>query len=210
MAAYIRGQSKIFSSSGSLEDFQSNSDCYQRNTHNPEILNDTKSIWNKSISNPPNKDPTCASDSNSTIKDCDRNKENNQSELNSAGLNNSVTPKFNVGGIVSAHYQSQPNLNDTANEYEDKNDANFVRESRSYSLHPHSKSIEPQHCLHDQISTTNLASVIQDAIEKSCNLIQVDSSSLKNKTRRQLVKIERQIKELFSFYTQNICLSIVI
>ena len=209
MAAYIRGQSKIFSSSGSLEDFQSNSDCYQRNIHNPEILNDTKCIWNKPTSNPPNKVPSCASDSNSAIKECDRNKENNQSELNSAGLNSSVTPKFNVGGIVSAHYQSQPNLNDTANEYEDTNDANFVRESRSYSLHPHSKSIEPSHCLHDQISSTNLASVIQDAIEKSCNLIQVDSSSLKNKTRRQLVKIERQIKKNFVIaYTKNICLLI--
>ena len=188
MAAYIRGQSKNFSSSGSLEDFQFNQVCSETNAQNLDILSDSKNIWNKSTSIPSSNNLHYSSDLNSVIKSCDEKDEKVQSELNCANPNNSVIPRFNVGGIVSAHYQSQPNLNDTVDEYEETNTTNFVKDSSSYSVHPHSKSIEASHCIHDQISRTNLACVIQDAIEKSCNLIQVDSSGFKNKTRRQLVK----------------------
>ena len=188
MAAYIREQSKNFSSSGSLEDFQFNQVRSETNKQNLEILSDSKNIWNKSTSIRSSDNLHNSSDFNSTIKSCDQKDEKVQSELNCANSNNSVIPRFNVGGIVSAHYQSQPNLNDTVDEYEETNTTNFVKDSRSYSVHPHSKSIEASHCIHDHISRANLACVIQDAIEKSCNLIQVDSSGFKNKSRRRLVK----------------------
>ena len=206
MASYIRGQSKNFSSSGSLEDFQSNFDCFQTYTQTQENLSDSKSVWNKPTSIPLSKDLNGASALNATIKSGDQNNDKNGTELNCANSNNSVTPKFNVGGIVSAHYQSQPNLNDTVNDYEETNTNNFVRESKSYSVHPHSKSIEPFHCIHDQISKTNLASVIQDAIEKSCNLVQVDSSGHRNNSQRQLVKELEDKSNKCLFYSNIIIL----
>ena len=187
MAAYIRTQSKKVSSSGSLEEFQSSSACNEINQANQQISSDKKGVWSKSSSNLSNNSFKLKCDSNFSIKNSDQNDGKLQSDSNSTQPNNSVTPKFNVGGVVSSHYQSQPNLNDTVNNYEDANEANFVKESRSFSLHPHSKSIEPSHCIHDQISRTNLACVIQDAIEKSCNFIHVDSTSLKNKSQTQLV-----------------------
>ena len=201
MAAYIRGQSNKFSSSGSLEEFQSSSVCNQISQTNQEIFSDTKSVWSKCSSNLSNNKLKPKSDLKFPTKNGDQNDEQIQSDLNCAQPNNSVAPKFNVGGVVSSHYQSQPNLNDTVNDYEDANEANFVKESRSFSLHPYSKTTEPSHCIHDQISRTNLACVIQDAIEKSCNFIHIDSTGSKNKSQPQQVKKYKAYQKILSYQT---------
>ena len=86
-----------------------------------------------------------------------------------------VAPSFSVGGLVSTHYQSQPNINDEVNNYEDTNQRNFQKEPSSHSIQTHSNSVD--HCLHDQINKTNLACVIQDAISKRCNVIHLDSTT---------------------------------
>jgi len=209
MAAYSSETSKSFSSCRSLENFkrknvgekfeqlklnsQVHQDC-------PEFLCDSEYICDKPTSNLQNNSQKCESDLKREVSD-KLNHPNSQLDANCAKSNNSVAPNFNVGGLVTTHYQSQPNLSDAAENYEETNHTNFVKENRSHSIHPHSKSVEQPHFLHDQISQTNLACVIQDAIGKNCNVIQIDPPGPINKLQSQTVKYHTRyiIKILGSF-----------
>ena len=199
MAAFSIESSKSFSSSRSLDDFQRsnirekfeqvnlNSQVHQ---DYPEFLSDLENISDNSFtisSNVQNNSQQCESDLKREIS-VKLNHPNSQLDVNCAKSNNSVAPSFNVGGLVTTHYQSQPNLSDAAENYEETNHTNFVKEHKSHSIHPHSKSVEQPQCLHDQISQTNLACVIQDAIGKSCNVIQIEPPGPVNKLQSQPVK----------------------
>ena len=190
MAAYSNHPSTFFSSSGSLDDFQCNSIhdtnlIFQTHQNNPEIL--SENICDNITSDLQTNSKICESDFNQLSDKPDHPKCN--FDLNGVKLNNSVIPNFSVGGWVSTHCQSQPNLNEAVNNnLEDTNQRNFVKDPSSYSIHAHSKSVEQPHCLHDQISQTNLACVIQDALVKRCNVFHVDQPASESTSNSQVVK----------------------
>ena len=183
MAAY-RAQKSNNSSSESVENFQINDEtlekCHDKgkafeiNNHKPEILCDstnTSDIFTSNLQD----EIKC--EGNINIHNCEINYPKCQFDLNRYEIkDNNVTPNFNVGGLVSTNYHSQPNLNSLVNTQEEQ----FVKQPNSYSIHTNSKIVEEPHCSHDNISKTNLASFIQDAIGKACNVIQVNPSITEN------------------------------
>ena len=189
MAAYISHPSTLYSSPGSLDDFQSNSRhntnlIEQKYKKDSEIVNEAICDSNKlSLKN--NRKTNDESDFNQS------NESNHQKcnfDLNGAKSNTSVIPNFSVGGWVSSHCQSQPNLNDAVNNnFDGANQRNLVEDPSSYSIHAHSKSVEQPHFVHDQISQTNLASVIQDVLVKPCNVFHVDQASSESTLKHQVV-----------------------
>lgn len=194
MAAYSGQQFNYCSSSGSLDDFQYNG-----------IREKSKDTKYGSEINQHNPENQC--DSNKTCEDFTLKFENSkkcesdlklgteeikypkcQFDLNRDDRkDNHAAPNFNVGGLVSTNYHSHPNLNDIVNNQEETSPTEFIKQPNSYSILTHSKTVEEPHCLHDQISQTNLACVIQDALGKSCNIIQVDPPASENNVQSQVV-----------------------
>ena len=197
MAAYSGQQSKYFSSSGSLDDFQYNNGILEKSqdtNYVPEINQRIPEI--------------ILSDAGNACDNFTLNFKNNkecesalklgkdeviypkcQFDLNGHETKNkNVTPNFNVGGLVSTNYHSQPNLNDIVNNQEETNPSKFVKQPNSYSIHTHPKSGDEPHCLHEQINQTDLACFIQDALGERCNIIQVDPSASKINLQSQVVE----------------------
>ena len=176
MATFISQSSKNVSSFGALDDLQCNN-IHEKFPNDDLISLDqqqkAKDLANKGTEN-------C--DSFTVPKVNITRESNNKIDHQECSINASasktkkvVAPSFSVGGLVSTHYQSQPNINDEVNNYEDTNQRNFQKEPSSHSIQTHSNSVD--HCLHDQINKTNLACVIQDAISKRCNVIHLDSTT---------------------------------
>ena len=177
MATFISQSSKNVSSFGTLDDLQcssiheilKNDDSISLDQQQRAEILAKKGTKNCDILTVPKVNIT--RESNNTVDDqkCSINDSATTKEKNI------VAPSFSVGGLVSAHYQSQPNVNDEVNNYEDTNQRKFQKEPSSHSIPTHSNSVD--HCLHDQINKTNLACVIQDAISKRCNVIHLDSTT---------------------------------
>ena len=197
MAAYSGQQPNYCSSSGSLDNFQYNNGFGEKsqdtnyvsaiNQHNPKSLRDSINTCDNFTLNLQNIGKKCEGDlqlGSDEIKYPKCQFDLNRDETK----NNNVTPKFNVGGLVSTNYHSQPNLNDIVNDQEETNPTKVTKQPNSYSIHTHSKSVEEPHCLHDQINQTGLACFIQDALEKSCNVIQVNPPASENNLQSQVVE----------------------
>ena len=97
-------------------------------------------------------------------------------------------PKFSVGGLVSTNYHSNPNLSGPTNDQEESS-AKLINQSNSYTVYDHSRSVDVQHRVHDQINQTNLACLIQGALGKGCDVIQVDQTCSETNVQSRGVRV---------------------
>lgn len=97
-------------------------------------------------------------------------------------------PKFSVGGLVSTNYHSNPNLSGPTNDQEESS-AKLINQSNSYTVYDHSRSIDEQHRVRDEINQTNLACLIQGALGKGCDVIQVDQTCSENNIQSRRVRV---------------------
>ena len=109
-------------------------------------------------------------------------------------------PKFSVGGLVSTNYHSNPNLSGPTNDQEESS-AKLINQSNSYTVYDHSRSVDEQHRVHDQINQTNLACLIQGALGKGCDVIQVDQTCSENNLQSRGVRFIKKISLQYSATT---------
>ena len=208
MATFISQSSKNVSSFGALDVLQCNS--IHEKFQNDDSISLEQQQRAKDLANKGTKNCDSLTVPKVNITRESNNKIDNQECSINAGATKTkkiVAPSFSVGGLVSTHYQSQPNINDEVNNYEDTNQRNFQKEPSSHSIQTHSNSVD--HCLHDQINKTNLACVIQDAISKRCNVIHLDSSTSAYTETKLVDSVTRYIfSKLICFNLQYFALHI--
>ena len=126
MATFISQSSKNVSSFGALDDLQCSSIREKFQNDDSISLEQQRRAEDLADKGTKNCDSLTVPKVNIT-RESNNKIDNQKCSINACATKtkNIVAPSFSVGGLVSTHYQSQPNINDEVNNYEDTNQRNF-------------------------------------------------------------------------------------